>query len=89
MDEDVCAEFGWGREEVVRELPANSISLIEELHDVFMRQWGDTKYRTYYITEFGVLRRKNDETISEFCKHFNKMYGRIQLKSNLQKLQLR
>ena len=42
-----------------------------------MRQWGDTKDHTYYITEFGALRRKNDETIIEFSKCFNKMYGRI------------
>ena len=60
-----------------RELPANSIILIEELHDVFMRRWGDTKDHTYYITEFGSLRRKKDETIEDFSKIFNKMYGRI------------
>ena len=44
---------------------------------VFMRQWGDTKDHTYYITEFEALRRKKDETIADFSKHFNKMYGRI------------
>ena len=60
-----------------RELPINSITLIDEFHDVFMRQWGDTKYHTYYIKEFGALRRKKDETISDFSKRFNKMYGRI------------
>ena len=60
-----------------RELPSNSITLIEELQDVFMRQWGDTKDHTYYITEFGALRRKKDETIGDFSKRFNKMYGRI------------
>ena len=42
-----------------------------------MRQWGDTKDHTYYITEFGALRRKKDETIADFSKRFNKMYGRI------------
>ena len=42
-----------------------------------MRQWGDTKDHTYYITEFGALRRKKDETIAYFSKIFNKMYGRI------------
>ena len=60
-----------------RELPANSITIIEELQDLFMRQWGDTKDHTYYITEFGALRRKKDETIADFLKRFNKMYGRI------------
>ena len=60
-----------------KELPANSFTLIEELQDVFMRQWGDIKDHTYYITEFGALRRKKDETIAVFSKRFNKMYGRI------------
>ena len=63
-----------------RELPTNSITLIKELQDVFMRQWGDTKDHTYYITEFGALRRKKDETIADFSKCFNKMYGRIPTK---------
>src|SRR5713226_568131 len=60
-----------------REFPANSITIIEELRDLFMRQWGDTKDHKYYITEFGALRRKKDETIAEFSKRFNKMYSRI------------
>ena len=60
-----------------RELPTNSITMIKELHDAFMRQWGDTKDHTYYITEFGALRRKKDETIADFSKIFNKMYDRI------------
>ena len=42
-----------------------------------MRQWGDTKDHTYYITEFGALRRDKDETIEIFSKRFNKMYCRI------------
>ena len=60
-----------------RELPTNSITLIEELQDVFMRQWVDTKDHTCYITESRALRRKKDETIADFSKRFNKMYGRI------------
>ena len=63
-----------------RELPTNSITLIVELQDAFMRQWRDTKDHTYYITEFGSLRRKNDETIADFSKRFNKMYGRVPTK---------
>ena len=31
----------------------------------------------YYITEFGTLKRNNGESISDFTKRFNKMYGRI------------
>ena len=42
-----------------------------------MRQWGDTKDHTYYITEFGALRRKKEETVADFSKRFNKMYSRI------------
>ena len=42
-----------------------------------MRQWGETKDHTYCITEFESLRRKRDETIADFSKRFNKMYGRI------------
>ena len=38
-----------------KEFPANSITIIEEFFDLFMRQWGDTKDHTYYITEFGDL----------------------------------
>ena len=63
-----------------RELPSNSITFIEELQDLFIREWGDTKDHTYYITEFGALKRKKDETIADLSKHFNKMYGRIPTK---------
>ena len=42
-----------------------------------MRQWGDTKDQAYYITEFGALKRKKEETIADFSKRFNKMYSRI------------
>ena len=31
----------------------------------------------YYITEFGALRRKNGEFVSNFTKRFNKMYNKI------------
>ena len=51
-----------------------------------MRQWGDTKDHTYYIIEFGSLRRKKDETIADFSKRFNKMYSRIPAEIKLQKL---
>ena len=49
-----------------KELLANSITIIKELQDLFMRQWGDTKDHTYYITKFGALRRKKYETIADF-----------------------
>ena len=47
------------------------------MENVFLRQRGDTKDHTYYITEFGALKRKKNETIADFSKCFNKMYGRI------------
>jgi hypothetical protein len=31
----------------------------------------------YYITEFGALKRKNGESVSDFTKIFNKMYSKI------------
>ena len=31
----------------------------------------------YYITEFGSLKRKEGESISDFSKIFNKMYNKI------------
>ena len=42
-----------------------------------MRQWGDTKDYLYYIIDFGALKRKQGETITDFTKHFNKMYSKI------------
>jgi hypothetical protein len=31
----------------------------------------------YYITEFGALKRKSGESVSDFTKRFNKMYTKI------------
>jgi len=31
----------------------------------------------YYITDFGYLKRKEGESISEFSKRLNKMYNKI------------
>jgi hypothetical protein len=31
----------------------------------------------YYMTEFGYLKRKEGESISDFSKRFNKMYNKI------------
>ena len=54
-----------------------SIVGIEALDDAFLRQWGDKKYFLYYITEFGSLKRKDGESVSNFSKRFNKMYNKI------------
>jgi hypothetical protein len=53
------------------------IAEIEALDDVFLRQWGDKKNLMYYITEFGSLKRKEGEYVSDFSKRFNKMYNKI------------
>jgi hypothetical protein len=60
-----------------RGLTPGSIVGIEALDDVFLRQWGDKKDFMYYITEFGSLKRKEGESVSDFSKRFNKMYNKI------------
>jgi hypothetical protein len=60
-----------------RALAPGSITGIEDLDDVFLRQWGDKKDFMYYITEFGSLKRKEGESVSDFSKRFNKMYNKI------------
>jgi hypothetical protein len=60
-----------------RSLPPNSIVDIDALDDTFLRHWGDKKDYLYYITEFGALKRKQGESISDFTKRFNKMYSKI------------
>jgi hypothetical protein len=58
-------------------LPPASIADIDVLDESFINKWGDRRDYLYYITEFGALKRKNGESISDFTKRFNKMYGRI------------
>jgi hypothetical protein len=60
-----------------RGLTPGSIVGIEALDDAFLRQWGDKKDFLYYITEFGSLKRKEGESVSDFSKRFNKMYNKI------------
>jgi hypothetical protein len=58
-------------------LPPRSIDGIKALDSTFLRQWGDKKDFMYYMIEFGSLKRKEGESVSEFSKRFNKMYNRI------------
>jgi hypothetical protein len=58
-------------------LAPGSITSIEALDEAFLRHWGDKKDFLYYITEFGSLKRKEGESISDFSKRFNKMYKKI------------
>ena len=60
-----------------RSFPPNSIVGIEALDDTFLRHWGDKIFFLYYITEFGSLKRKQGESIPDFTKRLNKMYGKI------------
>ena len=60
-----------------RGLPAASILDIDALDEAFLKHWGDKKDFLYYVTEFGNLKRKNGESVSDFSKRFNKMYSRI------------
>jgi len=47
------------------------------LDESFLKKWGDRIDYFYYITEFGALRRKNGESVSDFTKTFKKMYNKI------------
>jgi hypothetical protein len=58
-------------------LPPGSIDGIEALDNAFLRQWGDKKDFMYYMTEFGSLKRKEGDFVSDFSKRFNKMYNKI------------
>jgi hypothetical protein len=60
-----------------RALPPGSIDGIRALDNAFLRQWGDKKDFMYYMTEFGSLKRKEGESVSDFSKRFNKMYNKI------------
>jgi hypothetical protein len=60
-----------------KELPANSITGIEQLDEVFLKHWGERRDLLYYISEFGNLKREDGESVSDFIKRFNKMFGKI------------
>jgi len=60
-----------------RGLPQGSITDIEALDDAILKQWGDNKDLLYYHTEFGNLKREKGESLPDFNKRFNKMYGKI------------
>jgi hypothetical protein len=60
-----------------RALTPRSVDGIDVLDDIFLRQWRDKKDFMYYITEFGSLKGKEGESISNFSKRFNKMCNKI------------
>jgi hypothetical protein len=63
-------------------LPPGSIDGIEALDNAFLRKWGDKKDFVYYMIEFGSLKRKEGEFVSNFSKKFNKMYNKIPTEIN-------
>ena len=42
-----------------------------------MKEWGYTKYFMYYITDFGALKRKRNESIVDLSKRFNNLYSKF------------
>jgi hypothetical protein len=60
-----------------KELPTNLVAGIEKLDEVFLKHWGERRDLLYYITKFGNLGRENGESVSDFTKRFNKMFGKI------------
>lgn len=57
-----------------RSLPPRSINGIEALDAFFLKQSGDRKDYLYYVTEFGSLKRKEGESLTDFTKRFNKIF---------------
>jgi hypothetical protein len=60
-----------------RGLSPRSIIGNEALDETFWMHWGNKKDFLYYITEFGSLKRKEGESVSNLSKRFNKMYNKI------------
>jgi hypothetical protein len=60
-----------------RALPPKSIGRIEDLDEVFLKDWGDKNDLLYYIIEFGALKKEEGKYMSDFSKRFNKMYNKI------------
>lgn len=60
-----------------RNFPPNSITRINDLEQVFIKKWGDWKYYLYYLTDFGALKKKNNESLEDFTKRFIKVCQKI------------
>jgi hypothetical protein len=60
-----------------KELLKNLVTGIEQLDEVFLKHWGERRDLLYYISEFGNLRREDGESVSDFIKIFNRMFGKI------------
>jgi hypothetical protein len=60
-----------------RGLHVNSIPSYIDLETSFLIKWGYKMDHLYYLNEFGSLRKKNSETISEYIQSLNKIYRKI------------
>ena len=60
-----------------RALPPRSVDGIEALYESFLNNWEGRKDFLYYIIEFGSLKKKEGESVSDFSKRFNKIYKKI------------
>ena len=45
-----------------RILAPNSITGINDLEEIFVKDWGDMKDYAYYLIEFGTLKKKEDDS---------------------------
>jgi hypothetical protein len=53
---------------MVQGLPPNSIDSWDALESIFLRQWGEKNDHLYYLIEFGSLKKKHNESVSDFIK---------------------
>ena len=58
-------------------LPLHSIDSWDELEFIFFKQWNKRNDNLYYLTDFGSLRKKHNESLPDFIKIFNKLYRKI------------
>jgi hypothetical protein len=66
-------------------LQLNSLTSWDALETIFLRQWCEKKDHLYYLTEFGALKQKNNESIYDFIKIFNTTYSKIPVDVKLSK----
>jgi len=80
--DDVCMEvfsqsLQGDAKEWFSQLRPNSVSSWEELKDVFLNFWGETKSWDQYILDFHAMKINKDETVSMFNKRFHNFYYKM------------
>ena len=48
-----------------------------DFHDVFLRYWGEKKSYEQYLSEFYVMKKREDESLSIFNRRFHSFYHSI------------